>query len=253
MARFRSGQINILVASDVAARGLDISDLDVVFNYDVPQDNEYYVHRIGRTGRAKKEGLSITLVTRSEKAHLREIIKYTKGDINQMMIPTVEKVTKYRVKKVIGEALELVDSNDVVSRYVQKEMMKLDGVDKDMLIAGLISLELKAKNDNSNIEVTNEIGERKIQRNTKTVRIFVNVGKKDKLKVYNLTDLLTKKTDLSNKEIDNVEIHDNFSFFDIPESYKTDLINSDIEYKNIPLKFEVAKDKRKAKTKSKKK
>ena len=111
------------------ANNLDISDLDVVFNYDVPQDNEYYVHRIGRTGRAKKEGLSITLVTRSEKAHLREIIKYTKGDISQMMIPTVEKVTKYRVKKVIGEALELIDSNDVVSRYVQKEMMKLDGVD----------------------------------------------------------------------------------------------------------------------------
>lgn len=253
MARFRSGQINILVASDVAARGLDISDLDVVFNYDVPQDNEYYVHRIGRTGRAKKEGLSITFVTRGEKEHLREIIKYTKSDISQMMIPTVEKVTKYRVKKVIREALEETSSNDIVTRYVQKEMDKLEGVDKDLLITGLISLELRAKNDNSTLEIASEIEERNEQRNTKMIRIFVNVGKKDKLKVYNLTDLLTKKTDLSNKEIDNVEIHDNFSFFDIPESYKKDLVNSSLEYKNIPLKFEVAKDKRKTKSKSKKK
>lgn len=252
MARFKAGLINILVASDVAARGLDINNLDVVFNFDVPQDNEYYVHRIGRTGRANKNGLSITLVTRSEKSHLKEIIRYAKCDITQMMIPTVEKVTKYRVKKVIRDALDLTNEDDLVTKYVEKEIAKLDLVDASRLVTGLISLELKEKTDSSSIELISDINDRSDKRSTKMVRIFVNVGKKDKLKVYNLTDLLTKKTDLSNKEIDNVEIHDNFSFFDIPESYRTDLINSDIEYKNIPLKFEVAKDKRKTKTKSKK-
>ncbi len=99
MSRFRNGQINVLVASDVAARGLDIDDVDVVFNYDVPTDEEYYVHRIGRTGRAKKTGLSITLVTRQEKSKLRSIMSYTKSSIEQMMIPSLEKVMKVRVKE----------------------------------------------------------------------------------------------------------------------------------------------------------
>ena len=251
MMRFRSGGINILVASDVAARGLDISDVDVVFNYDVPQDDEYYVHRIGRTGRAKREGVSITFVERGEKEHLRQIMKYTKSDIEQMMIPTVEKVTKFRVKKVISEALNEINSNDTVTMYVQKEMSKLSGIDKDQLINGLISLELKAKNDNSNLEIASEIEERTNLRNQKYVRIFVNVGKRDNVKVYTLTDLLTKKTDLSNKEIDNVEIHDNFSFFDVPESFAKELVNNPIDYKNMTLKFEVAKDKRMQKSKKK--
>ncbi|MDD3348664.1 MAG: DEAD/DEAH box helicase, partial [Bacilli bacterium] len=88
MNRFRGGLINILVASDVAARGLDIDDVDVVVNYDVPTDEEYYVHRIGRTGRAKKLGLSVTLVTRSEKNRLKSIANYTKAVITPMNIPS---------------------------------------------------------------------------------------------------------------------------------------------------------------------
>lgn len=96
MSRFRSGSINILVASDVAARGLDIEDVDVVFNYDVPTDEEYYVHRIGRTGRAKKTGLAITLVTNKEKYILRDIISYSNASITKMEIPSYEKVIKTR-------------------------------------------------------------------------------------------------------------------------------------------------------------
>ena len=254
MARFRAGQINILVASDVAARGLDIDDVDVVFNYDVPQDNEYYVHRIGRTGRAKKTGEAITLVTRSDKGHLREIIKYTKSDIDQIMIPSVEKVTKFRVKKIINEAiLSLNDDNTLVNQYVKKEMSKQTDVDKDMLIAGLIALELKSKNDNQDLEILDEINEREKTRNTKYVRMFVNVGKRDKIKVYNLTDILTKKTDLTNAEIDNVEIHDSFSFFDIPSDIASSLVQNPIDYKGLELKFEVAKDKKYASKKSDKK
>ena len=248
MSRFRNGQINVLVASDVAARGLDIDDVDVVFNYDVPTDEEYYVHRIGRTGRAKKTGLSITLVTRQEKSKLRSIMSYTKSSIEQMMIPSLEKVMKVRVKKIMLEAItSLENDNNLINNYINKEMSKIDGVDKDQLIKGLIALQLLNKNQNQEVEeVKEEIEDRKKKRSKKVARIFANVGKKDNFKVYTLTDLLTKKTDMTNAEIDNVEIHDNFSFFEIPEDFVKDLTNSPIDYKGRKITFEVAKAKEKS-------
>ena len=248
MSRFRNGQINVLVASDVAARGLDIDDVDVVFNYDVPTDEEYYVHRIGRTGRAKKTGLSITLVTRQEKSKLRSIMSYTKSSIEQMMIPSLEKVMKVRVKKIMLEAItSLENDNNLINNYINKEMSKIDGVDKDQLIKGLIALQLLDKNQNQEVEeVKEEIEDRKKKRSKKVVRIFANVGKKDNFKVYTLTDLLTKKTDMTNAEIDNVEIHDNFSFFEIPEDFVKDLTNSPMDYKGRKITFEVAKAKEKS-------
>lgn len=248
MSRFRNGQINVLVASDVAARGLDIDDVDVVFNYDVPTDEEYYVHRIGRTGRAKKTGLSITLVTRQEKSKLRSIMSYTKSSIEQMMIPSLEKVMKVRVKKIMLEAItSLENDNNLINNYINKEMSKIDGVDKDQLIKGLIALQLLNKNQNQEVEeVKEEIEDRKKKRSKKVARIFANIGKKDNFKVYTLTDLLTKKTDMTNAEIDNVEIHDNFSFFEIPEDFVKDLTNSPIDYKGRKITFEVAKAKEKS-------
>ena len=254
MARFRGGLINVLVASDVAARGLDVDDVDVVFNYDVPTDEEYYVHRIGRTGRAKKDGLSITLVTRMEKSRLRSIMKYTKSNIEQMMIPSIEKVMKVRVKKIIALALEsLENENNLANQYINKEMAKIDFVDKDQLIRGLISLQLSNNEDNQEIEIYEELEDRKKKRSKKLVRIFANVGKKDKIKVYNLTDFLAKKTSLTNADIDNVEIHDNFSFFDVPEDCAKELVRTPLDFKGKRMVFEVAKkDKKKSSTKKKK-
>lgn len=253
MARFRSGQIDVLVASDVAARGLDIDDVDVVFNYDVPTDEEYYVHRIGRTGRAKKTGISITLVTRQEKSRLRSIMSYTKSSIEQMMIPSIEKVMKVRIKKIISEAISSLENEDnLINTYVNKEMAKIDFVDKDQLIKGLISLQLASKNENQEVEeIKEELEDRKKKRSKKTVRMFVNAGKKDNLKVYNLTDLLTKKTDMTNADIDDVEIHESFSFFEIPEDFSKDLVKNPIDYKGKKMTFEVAMSKKKSGSKKK--
>ncbi|MCQ4735843.1 helicase-related protein, partial [Anaerotruncus colihominis] len=81
MARFRSGEISILVATNVAARGIDVLDVDAVFNYEIPLENEYYLHRIGRTGRAKKEGVSYIFYGRDELPRLRPIIRYTRSRV----------------------------------------------------------------------------------------------------------------------------------------------------------------------------
>lgn len=86
MARFRAGDVDVLVATDVAARGIDVSDVQVVFNYDVPQSNEYYLHRIGRTGRARKEGVSYLLYIKEDTARVRDMIRYTQSDVTELTV-----------------------------------------------------------------------------------------------------------------------------------------------------------------------
>ncbi len=96
MQKFRNGTIEILVATDVAARGIDVDDIDVVFNYDVPQDEEYYVHRIGRTGRAGKAGKAFTFCVGKEIYKLRDIMRYTKTKIQQQKLPTLSDVEEMK-------------------------------------------------------------------------------------------------------------------------------------------------------------
>jgi ATP-dependent RNA helicase DeaD len=99
--RFRSGQLKVLVATDVAARGLDIENISHVINYDIPNDPEAYVHRIGRTGRAGRAGVAITLITPKERFHLNRIEGFTKQKVAQAELPTEEQVYTHREEKLV--------------------------------------------------------------------------------------------------------------------------------------------------------
>ncbi|HKM29880.1 MAG TPA: DEAD/DEAH box helicase [Bacilli bacterium] len=229
MNRFRSGLINILVASDVAARGLDIDDVDVVINYDVPHDEEYYVHRIGRTGRAKKQGLSVTLVTRSEKNRLVAIVKYSKADITPMAIPSLEKVIEVRMKRIFDKALEVGKVNSEHQKILTKNLNDLEvaGIAKEDLIKGLVLLHMKTNEGNVEIEeIKEEVSNRQKQRNKNTSRIFISVGRRDKIRVYHLTDWLVSHSTMTNADINGIDIHDNFSFFEIPNENVSELLAS---------------------------
>ena len=103
MKSFRGGRVDILVATDVAARGIDVDDVDAVFNYDLPQDDEFYVHRIGRTGSAGREGKAFTFVTVREQYKIREIIRYTKARIQPGQLPTLRDVSNIRTSKLLDE------------------------------------------------------------------------------------------------------------------------------------------------------
>jgi ATP-dependent RNA helicase DeaD len=105
VARFRRNQIKVLVATDVAARGLDIDDISHVFNYDLPQDPEIYVHRVGRTGRAGKTGIAITLLTPKEQWRLRRIEKYARQKIARVDLPTVEEIQARREDKLMEQVM----------------------------------------------------------------------------------------------------------------------------------------------------
>jgi len=117
MSKFRSGKIDILVATDVAARGIDVPDVEAVFNYDVPNDDEYYVHRIGRTGRAGKTGHAFTFVSGKEIYKLRDIQRYTKTKIKQEKIPSIKDIEKIK-RGLLLEKIKISIEEDNLNKYI---------------------------------------------------------------------------------------------------------------------------------------
>ncbi len=248
MERFRSGRINVLVASDVAARGLDIDDVEIVFNYDLPTDEEYYVHRIGRTGRAKKQGVAISLVDKKEKFLLRRIINYTKAEINKMTVPALDSVISVRTKRILDEAINSAKEKTPYDSIINKQLNNIDDINKDMMIKGLINLLINSNDSSIEIEeVKEEIKSRKSRYSHNDVRCFISIGKRDKIKVYDIADMLCDKTNLSNSEINAIDLHDSFSFFEVPNEYIDEVIalDNNVKIKGKLVSIEIANPKRK--------
>ena len=123
MNKFKNGNISVLVASDVASRGLDIADVEVIINYDVPQNIDDYIHRIGRTARAGKTGFAFTLVSRDETARFNNIKNSNKTKITEKELPTPEEVTLIKNKKILGDAQLIIkkENLDEYKRIIEKE------------------------------------------------------------------------------------------------------------------------------------
>lgn len=128
MAGFRNGTVDILIATDVAARGIDVDDVEAVFNYDVPQDIEYYVHRIGRTGRAGRKGRSFTLVVGREIYKIRDIERSCKTKIKARTVPSAADITAAKSEKILNEALDVMHENDL-SQMIRLIEQKLNDED----------------------------------------------------------------------------------------------------------------------------
>ena len=128
MDSFRNGTTEILVATDVAARGIDVGAVEAVFNYDIPQDNEYYVHRIGRTGRAGREGIAFSFVVGREVYKLRDIQRYCKTKIIPQAIPSLDDITAIKADKVMNGAAELIEQGELeaMEDIIQKKIVDMD-------------------------------------------------------------------------------------------------------------------------------
>lgn len=143
MSKFRTGNVQLLVATDVAARGLDVDDIEIVFNYDIPQDAEYYTHRVGRTGRAGKSGKSITFVTGREVFKLKDIIRITKSEIKLGVIPSKKDVDAMKAKIYIDKVLEeLQKDQDLSAFYEYISVLEKDGIDLRDFLATMLKLKL---------------------------------------------------------------------------------------------------------------
>ncbi|MDR1721831.1 MAG: DEAD/DEAH box helicase [Methanobrevibacter sp.] len=140
MKRFRTGKIEILVATDVAARGIDVPDVEAVFNYDVPNDNEYYVHRIGRTGRAGKTGYAFTFVSGKEIYKLRDIRKFTKSKILQLRVPSVRDIENQKSNIIVDKAKTLIDNSNLDKNIKIIESVVEEGYTSIDIAAALLKL-----------------------------------------------------------------------------------------------------------------
>ncbi|RKM57589.1 DEAD/DEAH box helicase [Butyrivibrio sp. CB08] len=143
MNLFRSGRINILIATDVAARGIDVSGVEAVFNYDIPEDIEYYVHRIGRTGRAGKSGKSFTLVGGREMYKLREIEKICHTRIEERRVPGAKEITRVKSQKVFAEVIDIIENGDITSalEFVNQKVEEGEYT-AEQLAAGFMKLKM---------------------------------------------------------------------------------------------------------------
>ena len=142
MAKFRAGTINVLVATDVAARGIDVDDVDAVFNFDIPLDEEYYVHRIGRTGRAGRSGRAFTFIVGREMHRLREIQAYTKVKIERGVIPSFEDIVGVKKAKFIERVKEAVQEGGLEIYQEMLEQFNHSGLSTPDVVATLIKMNM---------------------------------------------------------------------------------------------------------------
>ena len=253
MKKFRKGTIDVLIATDVAARGLDVSDIDIVFNYDLPQQAEYYVHRIGRTARAGKKGLSFTFVTSRDYPKFREIENYanikmeridlpTKGDLERESLENLfDRVSKNILKaednvlysevlnKLLAQGHSLYDISASLLKMVNESSKSRKITELDKVDFGK-KFEMNRSNrvDKSNRKTKTTKEMKKI----KGPKIFINKGKRDGIDSREIIRLIEKHTNVSPGEIGRINIMPNFTFVEIPKNMIKDAIK-DLDGKKI--------------------
>ena len=252
MKKFRNGTIDVLIATDVAARGLDVSDIDLVFNYDLPQQAEYYVHRIGRTARAGKKGASFTFVTSRDYPKFREIEKYANIKMEKMKLPTkadvekesldnlFDKVNKNILKaedqanytevlnKLLAEGHSLYDISASLLKLVNESTNKTKIKELDRVDYGK-KFEMSKKSKSSDRSRDKKSKEMK---KIKGPKIFINKGKRDGLDSREVIRLLGRHTDINPSDIGRINIMPNFSFVEVPKNMIKDAIR-DLDGKKV--------------------
>lgn len=218
MKRFKQGEFQILVATDVVARGIDVEKLELVINYDIPQEEEYYVHRIGRTGRNGKIGKAYTFVVGKEKSKLLNIQKYANTKIIKGKIPTLEEINKVKNQKIIDNIEEMIEKNEE-SELAEKVLNKLMENNKLETVAkALINIIINENSSDKECQIDINPDE--------MVKLFINVGKKDKIMVKDIVGSISANTAISGENIGKINILDKFTFVEIHGKYVNEILNS---------------------------
>ncbi len=253
MKKFRNGTLEILVATDVAARGIDVENVDLVFNFDLPQDEEYYVHRIGRTGRAGKTGKSYTFVVGKEIYKLKEIMKYTKSKIVEEKPPTLNDIEEIKTKVFFDKVKNTIDDGSLTKYINLVEKLKLEDYSTLDIAAALLKLHLYEKEaEDIDFSLTssryNDGGRNKGSKKTRTLdpnatRLFLSVGKKDKITVKDIVGCLANEADIPGKLIGSVDLYNEFTFVDVPEEYVKKILKKmdGKKIRGVKVKIEKAK------------
>ncbi|MBX9449387.1 MAG: DbpA RNA binding domain-containing protein [Taibaiella sp.] len=219
MAKFKNRQLQVIVATDVAARGIDVNDISHVINYELPDDPEVYTHRSGRTARAGKTGICISISTPREIAKIRRIERMVNSRFEKKEIPSGGEVIKIKILSFLDEIREAQPDNAFEKKYISLIQEELQDMTQEELLHKLLWMQLNPsilayKNANDlNVNVKEAA---KAASKNGTVRLFINLGKKDGLSNKKLADFIADSVDFDYKSIDRVTVTELSSYFNVP-------------------------------------
>ena len=248
MSSFRTGVITVLVATDVAARGIDVDDVELVINYDIPQDDEYYVHRIGRTGRAGREGKAVTLVSGTkEKKRLYQIERYANVKIPPKQLPSKKDIDKIRNESFVDKFAKDIEKDTDEQYYTLLDTLIENGYSARQVAATLLRMELDKSSAKPKAKIENDsVASGAKERNM--VRFFINVGKKDRVSPGDIVGCIVGEAKIKGVSIGKVDMYDMFSFVEVQQQFKNQVLDAinhnDVRIRNRKISIEVAKAKR---------
>ena len=263
MDSFRNGRTDILVATDVAARGIDVGDVEAVFNYDIPQDDEYYVHRIGRTGRAGREGKAFSLVMGKEVYKLRDIQRYCKTKIIPQAIPSLNDITEIKVEKILDQVQDVLNDTDLTKmvNIIEKKLMEEDYTSMD-LAAALLKMSMGDESEDiiDSFETARSLDEldsfgrgssrgRGRERSSygnrrkgatdraavdyvlgegdeKMARLFINIGKAQRITPGDILGAVAGESGIPGRMVGSIDMYDGYTFVDVPGCYADDVLKA---------------------------
>ena len=271
MNSFRNGKTEILIATDVAARGIDVDDVEAVFNFDIPQDDEYYVHRIGRTGRAGREGIAFNFVVGREVYKLRDIQRYCKTKIIPQAIPSLDDITEIKAEKILDQAKEVLADMDLnrISHIIEKKLLEEDYTSLE-LAAALLRMNMGEENEDiifdnrparslDDLDSRRDRGERgngrgrrdgkgrdgrngrgrKNQDDADMARLFINIGKDQKVKPGDILGAIAGESGISGRLVGSIDMYDKYTFVEVPQDCAEEVLecmkNARIKGKSIHM------------------
>ena len=263
MLRFREKNLQILVATDVAARGLDVNDLTHVINYNLPDELEAYIHRSGRTGRANNKGVSIAIINTREQGKIKQVEKKVGKKFERKEIPTGKEICEIQLYNIMNKIENIEVDEKEIAPYLPKIFESLEHLSKEELIKRIASVEfnrfLEYYKNSKDINVSererkNEAGkgerrgDRPRRNSVDYTRFFINVGKKDDLTASRLIGWVNRNLKNDKAGFGKVDILKSFSFFEVEKKYESDVLNSlnNNQYDGKKVAVEISEEKKKS-------
>jgi ATP-dependent RNA helicase DeaD len=259
MQKFRVRNLRLLVATDVAARGLDVDDLTHVINFSLPDDSEVYTHRCGRTGRAGKTGISISLVHLREKQNLQKIERLVKKPFKAIPVPTASEICGNQLFNWVNKLETVSTDHQEIEKFLPEIKLKLSGLDREELLKRVISLEFDRFLDDyrHGEDLIDPVPEKersygdgrrngsRRQYSGNFTRLFINLGKSDGFYPEQLIDLINSNTQGKKVPIGKIDLLKTFSFFEVEAGYADDLIGalSKAKFMDRRVAVEIAQEK----------
>jgi len=235
MHAFRRKKVNILVATDIAARGIDVNNIEAVFNFDIPLNEENYVHRIGRTGRAGESGISITFVFGRDMFKLRRIEAYTKSKMQKMALPNAQDIKNHRISKFVSELTANLEDKDFVKEHEILGNLVDSGYSLVDITASLLNMQIGSidKNYAPIEEVTSYDrgrggaaynGDRKVRERSKGLRknevcLLFNLGNKKRMNPKDLVALISKNANIPPRAVGDIDIRQRQTYVNVDKSF----------------------------------